>query len=58
MSIKISEAQNLKSELENDIAELLLYFELKTGLKPGIVFRERREDGDTFKYIVHIPVNL
>lgn len=54
-----------KEKMEKDIAKILKAFELKTGLKPGIVFHERTvvllEDSilNTMGvYKVNIPVHL
>jgi len=53
-----------KEKMEKDIGEILKAFELKTGLKPGIVFHERTvmllEDSilHTREYKVNIPVHL
>ena len=58
MNMKISKIRELRIEMENEIADILTHFELQTGLKPGIIFRERQDVDDTWKYIVNIPVHL
>ena len=55
--MEINEAIKLKEALENDIGRLLKSFELKTGLRPGVVFHERLEGRDE-PYRVNIPVHL
>jgi hypothetical protein len=53
--------QQEKRKMEKDIGEILKAFELKTGLKPGIVFHERTNtlyDDLDLKYKVNIPVHL
>ena len=55
--MELNEAIKLKEALENDIGRLLKSFELKTGLRPGIVFHERLEGRDEL-YRVNIPVHL
>jgi len=55
--MELNEAIKLKEALENDIGRLLKSFELKTGLRPGVVFHERLEGRDE-PYRVNIPVHL
>jgi hypothetical protein len=54
-----------KEKMEKDIGKILKSFELKTGLRPGVVFHEKSvvfpEDLDLdpdYEYRVNIPVHL
>ena len=62
--MEINEAKILKRALEKDISSLLKSFELKTGLRPGVIFHERKdyyqkEDNiEPLYYYVNVPIHL
>lgn len=60
--MEVKEARKLKAKMEEDIASILETFEIKTGLRPGIVFHERIQITGTPRYMfkckVNVPVNL